>query len=89
MLIVYMVLYNVLSLITGNSCALLNGIGKLDLQVIVAVVMAVTTIPIAYMAVNFLHMGLEGIIATMTLEILIGAIAMPIQIFKFFKKNMG
>ena len=89
MLVVYMVLYNVLSLITENSCALLNGIGKLDLQVIVAVIMAVTTIPIAYIAVNFLHMGLEGIIATMTLEILIGAIAMPIQILKFFKKSMG
>lgn len=64
----------------------LNGIGKLKLQTIVAVVQAIIIIPLCFLFTKYFEFGLFGIMLSMTLCILPFAILGPIITYKSLKK---
>lgn len=65
----------------------LNGAGKIKLQLIIAVIGAISNIPLSIIFAKYCNMGIFGIKLATFIAALMTAIAMPIQVVLFLKKN--
>ena len=65
---------------------LINGIGKIRLQVIIYMVMGIMVLPISYFFIKVLNLGIEGSILAMIFSVLPAAVLIPIQ-FKLIVAN--
>ena len=65
----------------------LNGTGKITLQMIAWVVAAVINIPASIFFVNVLHMGVEGIVLGTIISLIPLAVLSPIQVRKILKRK--
>ena len=65
---------------------LINGIGKIRLQVLIYVVMGMLVLPISYFLIKVLNLGIEGSILAMIISVLPAAVLIPIQ-FKLIVSN--
>ncbi|MFC5285206.1 oligosaccharide flippase family protein [Pedobacter alpinus] len=63
----------------------LNGIGKLKMQTILAVIQAIMVIPLCFLFTKFLNMGLSGIMLSLIFSLLPFAIIGPIVSIKSLK----
>jgi Na+-driven multidrug efflux pump len=60
----------------------LNGVGKIRLSLISAILEAILFIPAAIWLARDMHLGVAGIVVASTLSPLIGGIWMPVQYYK-------
>ncbi len=83
----FMCLY-VICLTWGNIFVVfINGIGKVQLQLIVSVFGALLNIPLSYFFAKVVGLGVAGVILASTISIAYGPILAPIQFHKFIKGN--
>ena len=81
LLITVMALYTFLIALNGTAVSMLNGIGAVNLQLIVSVVCAIITIPMSvYMAVGF-KLGISGVILGGVISYLPLAVIMTLQTY--------
>ncbi len=76
-------------LMTWNTSFTLfvNGVGKVRLQIIFAIVAGVMNIPLAYVLVKSFHLGSVGIVLSTVICILPGVVLTPIQYFKLVNQT--
>jgi len=84
-LLILIGLYYAEILINNALCMLLNGIGNINLQMIVWIMAAVSVIPFTYYFSCIAGMGLEGIALGMVLSLIWLDVVLPIQIWKLFQ----
>lgn len=85
-LIIGMVLYHTLSLFGGNCCMILNGIGRLDVQMYAWVIAALLIVPTAYIFTHNIGMNIEGIIWALNGSMVILLTALSLDINRLFMK---
>ncbi len=82
---VFMCIY-VLALNWGNIFVVfINGIGKVQLQLIVSVIGAILNIPMSWFFAKYCGLGVAGVILASTISIAYGPLLAPIQFYKFVK----
>lgn len=76
-----------ISIATWNQIftSVVNGIGKIKLQLYLAIFEALIFVPLAYILSSIF--GLEGIVYAMSIVLLISAIALPLQSFYILKQS--
>lgn len=82
-----MAIFFILTLIITPYTVFLNGTGKIRLQAIQAILVAILNIPIAFFVVRYFHTGPEGIILATILCFIPGAILSPIQYRKIISRS--
>lgn len=85
-LIIGMIVYHTLSLFAGNYCMILNGIGRLNIQMIAWIIAALLIIPLAYVFTIILMMNIEGIIWSLSISMLILLCALSYDVTMLFRK---
>lgn len=85
-LVIIFAIYTILYSWNVVYAIFLNGVSKIKMQLVIGVIAAVIHIPLSFFFIKFLKMGSEGIVLSMTICLLIFAIAGPIQTFKLIKK---
>ncbi|EED35201.1 polysaccharide biosynthesis protein [Luminiphilus syltensis NOR5-1B] len=66
---------------------LVNGIGKIKLQLYTAIVAMLVNIPISMFLVKHLDMGLSGIVLGTICSLIFAAVALPIQVYYLIKSR--
>lgn len=79
-------LYYAEILFVNALCMLLNGIGDINLQMLVWILTAISVIPLTYYFSCVEGMGVEGIAAGMCLSLIWLVVVLPVQIWKLFRK---
>ncbi len=79
-------LYYAEILVFNALCMLLNGIGDINLQMLVWILTAVSVIPLTYYFSCIAGMGVEGIALGMCLSLVWLVAVLPVQIWKLFRK---
>lgn len=83
----FMCLY-VVTLNWGNIFVVfINGIGKVQLQLVVSIFGALLNIPLSYFFAKIVGLGVAGVILASTISIAYGPVLAPIQFYKFIKGN--
>lgn len=83
----FMVGYFLVSSITTNYIYIINSYGKLRVQLMAYIIIAVLNIPLSFYFVNHTPMSSDGVIFASTLCLLLLMILMPIQYFKIVNQN--
>ena len=63
---------------------LVNGIGKIKLQLYTAVVAMILNIPLSIILVKYFDLGLYGVLLGTCLSLMLSAVALPIQVHRIF-----
>lgn len=82
---IYMILYYLVSAITTNYVYVVNAYGKLKIQLVSYVIIAVVNIPLSIFFVNQLDMGSAGVILSSLLCLSILMVLIPIQSYKIIE----
>ncbi len=85
-LIIGMVLYHTLSLFGGNCCMILNGIGRLNVQMYAWLIAALLIVPLSYIFTQNIAMNIEGIIWALNGSMLVILIALSFDVNRLFMK---
>jgi O-antigen/teichoic acid export membrane protein len=85
MLSVFMFLHHSLQNWANIYIYFINGIAKLKLQTIWALIAAIINIPLAILFARYLDMGITGVILASTISMLYGPIIVTAQYFKIIK----
>jgi O-antigen/teichoic acid export membrane protein len=81
-LIIAMAFYVVISTWNNIFAIIVNGIGKIRLQVYTSVIAMLINIPLSIMLAKQHSLGLSGIVAGTIFSLSLAAIALPIQVFR-------
>lgn len=84
-LIMITAIYNIFQIISGTYSNMLNGIGKIDVQLSLAMIQAIANIPLSYFLAIPCGMGVTGIILASCLLMAISAIGLPIHSYYILK----
>lgn len=82
--LMWMVLYNSIMLLAGNYCNLLNGIGKINVQLVAYIFVASMVIPLAYLIVVYFNLGLVGIVVSLTIPMAVLTILLMGHVYYIF-----
>ncbi len=85
LLIFLMGIYTFMFCWTSLFTQLINGIGKIKIQVLVASIGAILNLPLSVYFAKNLGMGISGVILATMVSILIGTIAITIQAYRIIK----
>lgn len=85
-LIIGMIVYHTLSLFAGDYCMLLNGVGRLNVQMIAWVIAALLIIPFAYIFTIVLMLNIDGVIWSLSISMLILLCALSYDVTMMFRK---
>ncbi len=78
-------IFTIVSVWNNVYAMLSNGIGKIRLQMITALTGMLLNVPLAFAFVKIFNMGIAGIVLANVLCLLIGSIALPVQMRLMFK----
>jgi O-antigen/teichoic acid export membrane protein len=79
-------LYTLISIWNNIYAIFLNGISKINIQIITSIIASIINIPLAFVFVKACKMGSEGIVLAMTISLSLFAFAGPIQTYKTLNK---
>jgi O-antigen/teichoic acid export membrane protein len=79
--------YTIIISWTSLFVSYINGVGKIRIQLIIAVIQFIINIPLAILLARNLNLGLSGVIMATNICLLIPAILIPIQYKKLIKEN--
>ena len=85
--IIYVVLYHIILLWVGSFCALINGIGKINIQLIGWILAVIVILPLVYIFINILFMKIEGVMLSYVISIMILCIILKFNI-NYILKNI-
>ena len=80
--------FTIVSVWNNMQAMVSNGIGKIKLQMWTALAAMVLNIPLALLFVNILQLGIEGVVLSNIACLLLGGIALPIQIKAMLKSGI-
>lgn len=83
-LIIGMIIYHSISLLAGCFCMVLNGIGRLRLQMYAWIVSAGLVIPVSWYMTQVLKLGNVGIIWTLVISLSVLMLMLPIDVWRLF-----
>ncbi|MFC4269732.1 lipopolysaccharide biosynthesis protein [Polaribacter marinivivus] len=86
-LTLFMALFVMLSLYIQPFTFFINGIGKIRVQLIIGVLMAIINIPLSIILVKYYGFGVSGVIFATILCSILGLIIYPIQYLKIINKK--
>ena len=81
----FLILYFLVSALTTNYIYVINAFGKLRIQLIAYIIIAILNIPLSIVLVDYFKMGSAGVIIASTICLTILTILMPIQYHKIIK----
>ena len=84
---VFMAMFVMLTLFTQPFGFFINGTGKIKIQLIIGVAMAVINIPLSIILVKYFEFGVSGVILATILCSIFGLIVYPIQYYKIINKK--
>lgn len=85
-LIVSMAALTLITVWNNIFAIFVNGIGKLKVQVITAVIGAVINIPLSIFFVSYVGLGVSGVVMATCASLLIGSVIIPIQVKRLITK---
>lgn len=85
-LVTCMVIYYICIIYSGVYCSALNGMGEINVQLIVSVIAAVINIPLSIFFARSCHMATTGVCLGTVISIAICDIAYTIQVHYMYKK---
>jgi Na+-driven multidrug efflux pump len=65
----------------------INGVGKIQLQLILSFISAILFIPLAYIFIKYCHLGIEGIVLASIIGNIEGFVFAPIQYYKIINNK--
>jgi len=75
---------------TGMFAQFLNGVGKIKIQLYIAIFQCITNIPLAILLAKSFNLGVTGVILATNINLLISAIILPVQVRKIsYQKASG
>jgi len=75
---------------TGMFAQFVNGVGKIKIQLYVAIFQCITNIPLAILLAKSFNLGVTGVILATNINLLISAIILPVQVRKIsYQKATG
>ncbi|KZL89729.1 oligosaccharide flippase family protein [Clostridium magnum] len=83
--IIVFALYSVVVALSGIYANIANGIGKLNIQVVLSIIGAVSNIPLSVIFSKYMSMGIAGVKLATLLAVALNVIFIPIQLRKEFK----
>ena len=86
-LTLFMALFVMLSLFIQPFTFFINGIGKIRIQLIIGVLMAIINIPLSIILVKYYGFGVSGVIFATILCSILGLMVYPIQYLKIINKK--
>ncbi len=86
-IIVLFCLYGIATSFSAIFVNIVNGLGKIKLQLIIAVFGAILNIPLSIFLAKFCNLGILGVKLATFCSVVIGAIIIPIQVIHIFKNN--
>jgi len=86
-LVMSMAAFTVISLWNSVFASLVNGVGKLKLQMVTATVGMLANIPLSLLLVKYYGMGMDGIVWATFLSLLPFAILAPVQVRNLLVKR--
>ena len=84
-LIISMALFAVITMWNNIFAYFLNGIGKIRIELMVAVFIGVINIPLSIIFAKYMNLGLSGVILATSVCLLFGSVITPIQYFKIIR----
>lgn len=81
-LIIALALFVAVSTWNNIFAIILNGIGKIKLQLYTAIIAMVVNIPLSIMLVKQYGLGISGIVASTIFSLSLAAVGLPIQVFR-------
>ncbi|MEP0202527.1 MAG: oligosaccharide flippase family protein [Halioglobus sp.] len=87
-LILVMGVFVLISIWNNIFAMLVNGIGKIRLQLYTAVVAMLINIPLSLFLATYLGLGLHGIVLGTICSLLLAAVVLPIQVYLLIKAGM-
>ncbi len=84
---VWMAVFIIITTYCGGISCFINGIGKIQLQVLTSLTSAFINIPLAIFLAKYMNMGISGIMAATCISLLIGAITCSIQAYKLLNNT--
>lgn len=85
----HLIAYFLISSFTTNFIYVINAYGKLKVQLLSYILIAILNIPLSVFFVQYFSMGSFGVILSSSVCLLILAILMPIQYYKIINKNIN
>lgn len=82
-----LLLYVIMNAWNGIYSNFLNGIGKIKLQLYLAIIGAVINVPISILLIRVFHMGINGIVLASSISVSATAILGPIQLKKLVNNS--
>ena len=79
-LIVSMAAFSLITVWNNVFAIFINGIGKINVQVITAVIGAVINIPLSIFFVSYVNLGVSGVVMATCVSLLVGSVVIPIQV---------
>lgn len=76
----FMALYVILFSWHNTFVYLINGIGKIKLQLVIYMIVGLASVPMSYFFIKILGLGIDGSILSMTVCILPAAVLIPLQL---------
>jgi O-antigen/teichoic acid export membrane protein len=86
-LTLFMALFVMLSLYIQPFTFFINGLGKIRIQLIIGVLMAIINIPLSIILVKYYGFGISGVIFATILCSILGLVVYPIQYLKIINKK--
>lgn len=86
LLIPFAALYAFVSIFCNKYAFLLNGLGRIKVQLYVAIIQGIVNIPLSIFFVCKLNMGSAGVLLGTIVSLMLSAIALPIDLHNFFKE---
>jgi len=72
---------------TGMFAQFLNGVGKIKVQLYIAIFQCISNIPLAIILAKYLNLGISGVILATNINLMLSAIILPIQVRKISNQN--
>lgn len=72
---------------SGMFAQFLNGVGKIKIQLYIAIFQCITNIPLAIFLAKHYNFGITGIIFATNINLLISSIILPMQVYRIINKR--
>lgn len=82
-------LYSILTSYSAIFTAVVNGTGKIKLQLVLAIVEAVINVPLSVFFAQYCGMGIMGVKLATMVCVAFGAVAMPLQVIGMLNKKLS
>lgn len=80
-------IYVIIVTIVSPYVYFLNGVGKINLQLILSVITILTCVPFSILLIKFFNLGISSVVIGPTVSLLPFVIFMPIQYYKIINKD--